>query len=297
MSAYEDAFWAREIINNGREYTAFNNTSMIYKSTNENINDFNYKYHLKKNDKVLSVIGSGDQILNSILYDSFNIDAFDISRFPKYFLEFKLTAVKHLCYEEYFQLFYDNKAFGKSLYKKVLEYMPEGDAKEFWSSIANVNRFKQVSGLKSPREVYNSKLFTSGAFDSETAKENNPFLCNRGYYDRLKYKIDNAKIRYLDGNIYDLELDDDYDFVNLSNICMYGDLQGLSNKCKYKDFVTNLKIREGGKVLTYFMRYTPGSICDRFYNKYFKDDDRFTIEHIKSKDGVDDAIMVYKKVR
>lgn len=72
----------------------FHNTSVIYRTSNERICD--YIEYLKNKKKMLSVIASGDQILNSILVNSFNIDAFDISAFPKYFLKLKMAAIRAL---------------------------------------------------------------------------------------------------------------------------------------------------------------------------------------------------------
>ena len=59
----------------------FINTSSIYKFTNEDITS--YFHHLENKENILSVIGSGNQILNSILAGAKNIDCFDISVFPE----------------------------------------------------------------------------------------------------------------------------------------------------------------------------------------------------------------------
>ena len=57
---------------------AFHNTSVIYRTSNERICD--YIEYLKNKKKMLSVIASGDQILNSILVNLSNII---------YYLEYK----------------------------------------------------------------------------------------------------------------------------------------------------------------------------------------------------------------
>ena len=297
MSVYEDMMLAKDIVNNNRDACLHTNKGFIYKCTNENMRDSYYSRLLKNNEKTLTVIGSGDQVLNLINFDSYNIDAFDISRFPKYFLELKLAAVKTLCYEEYFKFFYDKHAFSKKLYKQVIDSMKNEEAKDFWSNLANYRWFKYTRELSSPRKVYNSRLFSNGIVTSERAKELNPFLSNRYYYDLLKSKVNDANINYLTGDIYNLELDDDYDFVNLSNICMYGDMEGYTGESKYKNFVTNLKVRDNAKVLSYLQGFNKGGICERFYSKFFKDDDRFELSEVKNPNYSPDALLVYKKVR
>ena len=97
----DDIEKAREIVKDRfREDALFNDLSGVYKVTNENMNDENYIRLLQDNDRILSVIGSGDQILNSILGNTYNIDAFDISIFPKHLLFLKIGAIESINYEE-----------------------------------------------------------------------------------------------------------------------------------------------------------------------------------------------------
>ncbi|MGN1371752.1 MAG: DUF3419 family protein [Candidatus Coprovivens sp.] len=103
----DDVVLAQKIIsrsefNFGCENT-FHNSSAIYRFSNERLQDYG-EYFVNKN-KVLSVISSGDQILNAILNGVKDIDAFDISVFPKYFLYLKIGAIKSLSREEYLNFF------------------------------------------------------------------------------------------------------------------------------------------------------------------------------------------------
>ena len=94
----DDVVLAQKIIthsefNFGCENT-FHNSSAIYRFSNEILQDY-CEYFVNRN-KILSVISSGDQILNAILNGVKDIDAFDISVFPKYFLYLKIGAIKSL---------------------------------------------------------------------------------------------------------------------------------------------------------------------------------------------------------
>ena len=60
----------KEIANKNARSMLCTSSSLIYKFTNEYMSDPNYIKLVSDNDRVLSVIGSGDQILNAILFGS-----------------------------------------------------------------------------------------------------------------------------------------------------------------------------------------------------------------------------------
>ena len=92
----------------------FHEESFIYMKTNEMIQEYvQYLLH-KKN--ILSVIGSGDQIINSLITKPEYIDCFDISIYPEYFLNLKLAAIKTLSKEEYLSLFFECALTSKDEY-------------------------------------------------------------------------------------------------------------------------------------------------------------------------------------
>ena len=81
----------------------FINTSSIYRFTNEDITS--YYHHLENKDKVLTVIGSGNQVINGILAGTKNFDCFDISIFPEYYLYLNIAAIIALNKDEYLKYF------------------------------------------------------------------------------------------------------------------------------------------------------------------------------------------------
>ena len=301
MSVNDDIILANYIIRrDDKEPVLFHDKSSIYKSTNENMNNPVYKELIYNKGNVLSVIGSGDQILNSVLYDSYNIDAYDISRFPKYFLELKIGAIKKLSFEEYVSLFYDKKAFNKKLFKKALEGVND-TARTFWEGITFSGGFFGKDNY-SPREVYFSKLFEQGNNSSEAAIMNNPYL-RKYFYNILRVKLDNLNIRYITGNIMDFgkNLKKGYDLINLSNICMYQSqaFKGVSTDCdaKFKEFITNLKLNDNGMVINYLMGYRLNSLSYRYIENNYLNDPRFSIYKIPNGNSLDDALLVYKKTK
>ncbi len=300
MGVKEDIALAQlKIKENSLDSTLYSDQSFIYKCTNENMRDKQYRELLRDNLKTLSVIGSGDQILNSILLDSFHIDAFDISRFPKYYLELKLAAVKVFSYEEYLEFFYGKNPFDKKQYKRLIDAL-EGNSKEFWRNIATTKIFSEGS---SPREVYESSLFSKEKVPPRRAIELNPYL-SKDNYNELKRKIDSASIHYLTGNILKIgrRLEEEYDFINLSNIIMYQpevfvDTPYENPDCRFKSFIKNLKLSTDGRVLNYVMGYIPGSITYRLVEKRFRFDPDYRIHIIDNSfmHFINDGIVVYHK--
>ena len=301
MSVEEDIIIAEKKIRRKSDIPIlFTNASHIYKTTNENMSNPNYKSQMKDREKQLSVIGSGDQIINSILLGAKEIDAFDISRFPKYFLDLKLAAIKLLSYEEYVEFFFGKNVFDKKNYNRIVDSL-EGDSKIFWSLIANTRMFSKTP---QPKEVYNSSLFT-GEIIPQRVIRLNPYL-EKESYNRLKHLIDEVRIHYITGNILHLgeKIKKDYDFVNLSNICMYQsesvlDTPYVKKDCKFKSFIKNLRLNRDGRVLNYLMGFKPRSVTYRYYENYYQSDPDFRIYEIdNSKEQIiNDALLVYQKTK
>lgn len=242
---HDDIVKAQRIVS-GAEYNfgntnMFHNSSAVYKISNERIQD--YEKYLRKRNKVLSVIGSGDQILNCILNGTKEIDAFDISVFPKYFLELKMAAIKALTVDEYIDFFYEvtnRDEVYEDMYYRIAVYL-ENDICEFWDSLFNFFEWK---------EIYNSTMFSSEPNIASNAINQNKFLQSEEEYNRLREELDDVKITYYEGDILELSsyLRDSYDLVYLSNIVYY------CNKDKYREMLGNLNLTDKGISLTYFYK-------------------------------------------
>lgn len=272
-----------------------NSTYKIYKGTNENINSGLYIQSLLNKEKILSVIGSGDQILNSIFLGCKKIDAFDISIFPKHYLKFKMNAVKELNYREFLEFFHGDNAFNQVLFDRVVSSLDD-EEKTFWTSL---------NQIMSSEQLYNSKLFVEYDQSIQDSIFRNPYLKspNSYYYLREKLKSNRFSITCYDGDIFDLidKLPGDYDLINLSNICMYADGHFLTREIdyiypyqKYKEFVTNLRVNPDGKILNYIINLDVN--VSRVYSEYLFNAAEFHNEEIEG--GLNhrkDMVSVYYK--
>lgn len=232
---------AQNIVRGTKYYhkdTTFNEQSFIYKKTNEKLQDI-IDILLNK-DKILCVIGSGDQILNSLLTKPSIIDAFDISIFPKFFLELKIAAIKSLTLEEYISFFIDDIDISKEeyyddlFYDKIFPYLKEQE-KEFWQYLFDYNSWY---------DIYNSPLFSSEPVIKSYALEQNPYLSEYNYY-KLRENLKKTKINYIQGNILNMDIKEAYDLIYLSNIIQYVNIEEYRRKIKHLSSISQ------GIIVTY----------------------------------------------
>ncbi len=267
--AESDSVIAQKIVglsrNNYNDKSLFSNTSQIYIKSNERIND--YINYLKNKRDVLSVIASGDQIINMILNGSKNIDAFDISVFPKYYLRLKLGALKCLTREQYLDFFYrldkDDEEYD-DMYYDLIRYNLDSNTKEFWTSLIDFYDWKEITS---------SPLFSSEEIDVSDVIIQNEYLEN-DKYSKLKNMIDNVNINTFNGNIFDLDFKDKYDLIYLSNIIYYNNIK------KYKELMDSYKLNPNGIILSYLY-----NSLDRIDN-YFSDDSYYVEKFKNNNAGV-----------
>lgn len=218
----------------------FHEESFIYMKTNEMIQEYvQYLLH-KKN--ILSVIGSGDQIINSLITKPEYIDCFDISIYPEYFLNLKLAAIKTLSKEEYLNLFFECALTSKDeyyddLYFEKIRNELVDKYRDFWDALFNHTDWYEIT---------NSSLFSSEVVSKEYAIKQNLYLNDNIYY-HLKNNISSVKFNFFTCNILDSfsEFNKKYDLVFLSNISAY------VNKEKYRQMLKQFKLSKDGYIITY----------------------------------------------
>ena len=282
-SVQEDIKKAREIIaSSKKKFIGFNTDTFIYRFTNESIEL--YKNYLMNRKKVLSVTASGDQILNSILFGSKEIDSFDISRFPKYYFELKKAAIETLTRDEFIDFFVGKHLSSLvgfiSCYKglendKLKEYYSgfnnnmDKDYKEFWDEIFDIYDINQV---------FYSSLFFS---DDCHFQALNPYLYDKNY-EKLQKNIKNAKVKHYIGDIRQISsmLNKEYDLVNLSNIINYIDSD------EYKDILNNLSLSDDGIALSYI------PVLEKYIKNYFYQEE-YQFNNLDKE--FPEAVMIYQK--
>ena len=271
-----DIVLAQKIVGNSSsnlKNTMFHATSAIYKSSNEKM-DLYYDY-FKNRSNLLSVIASSDQILNAILAGAKNIDAFDISAFPKYYLYLKLAGIMVLDRDDYLDFFYDVCSDSEKyddLYFDLIRHNLADDSKRFWDSLINFFDWN---------DIYNSTLFSSEPVSISDVISQNKYL-SKNSYQQLKKVISSVNINTYQGNILDIIdlLEKSYDIAYFSNIIYY------VSKMRYKDKMEEVKLNNNGIILTYLYNTKDDSVRDFFNEKNY---------HIDSFTDSDAGVLVFTR--
>ena len=200
----------------------------FYPFTNENIKEMHNYLDFRDKD-ILTVCGSGDLILNMILWGAKRIDTFDINRDCIWYYELKKAGILGLERKEFIEFFcfedypvpyqYNKKAFSKKVYNKLVPFL-KTEAKEYWDFHFG-NIFNSGLNIRS-----NAKLFMKEPVGYKENIKCNDYLNNDENYCLLREKIRNFDIKFYHVNVTDLNrtLNIKYDYIFLSNISSYMDL-------------------------------------------------------------------------
>lgn len=201
--------------------STFHSSSFIYKMANEDVSI--YKDYLKNSKRILSVVSSGDQIIESI---TSALKALKKEDYVKLFIESPLTTLD----EYYDDLYYEN--IRKNL---------NGIYKKYWDAL-----FSHTDWY----EIFGSRLFQSDAMPNDFIYKSLSYLKDENYY-KLRKNIENAELNFYEGDIFTLvsSLTSKYDLVYLSNIIDY------ANKKDYKNLLSKFNLNDNGVVLSYIFSH------------------------------------------
>ena len=273
----EDIKKAQELINK-KSYSYFDKYARLYPITNECVKDYTHLFNGQKN--VLSVIGSGDQILEMINKDIFNIDIFDINHLTYYYLNLKIAGIKALSNEEYIELFVkrDITFYSHSLYLKLRPYLNLRN-QVFWDYLIKKNGiYKVFRGNLFYLFDPNNKLYLS--------------YINEDTFNNLKEKIGYIKLNYYFNNIEQLLLDNfkKYDLIYLSNIIEHqmsvNEHPEIVNK-----FLHNFNLEENGLIINYL--FMPPNSINKIYDPLVYGNYEFQNVNKNGRDSV----MIFHKTK
>lgn len=206
----------------------------IYLFTTENIAGYMNDLDLH-NKKVITVTGSGDHVINAVLKGARKITTFDVNPLTKYYLDLKLAAIKDLSLDEFKELLlYENK--NSFAYEVIKKLDMNKESKKFW--LDSLERFNQSGLLLRKSALFNTKYFDA----SRKIKEN--LYLNEENYTIVKDNLKDVDIEFIEKNIKDLELNEEYDYMFLSNISDYlKDIYKENYLDKYQELISKFKAK------------------------------------------------------
>lgn len=206
----------------------------IYPFTSENIAGYMKNLNLT-NKKVLTVTGSTDHILNAVLQGATDITSFDINPLTKPYMDLKISAVKNLSYEEFIQfLLFESKM--NLDYNLISSLDMFNESKNFW--LEQLSKFNNNGN-----ELRNSPLFNTKYFNPYSKLWQNLYL-EKSKYNLLKQQLKNVDITFINASLKDLRIEDNFDYMFLSNIADYLNLMYNRDELrKYRDLLNKFQER------------------------------------------------------
>lgn len=189
----------------------FNTFSSVSPFTTENIKGY---FPNLENKEVLTVTGSGDHYLNSILLGAKNVTCFDINKLSLHYLKLKIASIKTLELDEfkqYFSIIETDKPFDYEMFKKIEKSLDDSTI-QYWKYIYN---FFYNNG----KSILESKIFLGNPKDNQKNSKLNFYLEENNYY-KLRNKLKN-EIDFILSDINNLQLKQNYDIMFFSNINEY----------------------------------------------------------------------------
>ncbi|PKM91487.1 hypothetical protein CVU82_02730 [Candidatus Falkowbacteria bacterium HGW-Falkowbacteria-1] len=193
--------------------------SPMYIYATEMVSDY-YSCLNLEGKRVLSICGSGDQIINAFYFGAREVVAFDINYNSFFILDLKLTAINKLNYLEFINFFGSNLIDGSlefGLYNKLKVFLSV-KTRNFFDKLYKEFDYKGKKLIK-------SDYFRQRSMFDVLASDINYYLKNEKEYLKCREIVQNRKIQFLQLDVNDIltckKLKGGFDIINLSNVLNY----------------------------------------------------------------------------
>jgi SAM-dependent methyltransferase len=173
-----------------------------------------------KDKRILSIIGSGDQIIDAYFLGAKEVFGFDINKYASFMLELKVAAIFNLTYLEFIKFFgsnMNNGALDFKLYNHLKKDLSK-KAEKFFTKI-----YQEFDG--NGKKLIKSDYFRQRSMMKTSAYRINTFLKNEKSYLRCREIMENKKLQSLELDINDIAISKNlkgkFDIINLSNVLNY----------------------------------------------------------------------------
>ncbi len=200
---------------------------------------------IKNGDSVLAIAGAFDHLADMVLHGAKNIMAVDINelQFPICWLKYWSFCFFTSCrdYMDFILNPTSKKMLDTDIMKSVLDFVPDGDMKEFW---------KRIYEQTSPLEIRRNYLYGEQKFiGSSEGREMNYQYYRKDNFTKVKESLDSTCIYLQNSNIFDIDFCGNFDVVHLSNIHNFMSESFTCSKLK----ALHDKLKPGAKVIIYCM--------------------------------------------
>ncbi|MFC1723911.1 DUF3419 family protein [Nanoarchaeota archaeon] len=196
--------------------------------------------------RVLTVSGSGDQVINAYLCGAEQVDSFDINLLSAFMTDLKLTALEKLWYHEYMDFFMredeegnpNEQAFNTEYYSWIRNKLNPA-SRVFWDKL-----YEHFDG--DGTKIRESVLFNN-KYDNNAVKiMSNPYLQNEQAYEKAKKAARGKETKWMLCPAHELAdriqwTMNGYNTILLSNIADYAKsmYEGPEYLKEFRDAVVN----------------------------------------------------------
>lgn len=169
--------------------------------------------------RVLTVAGSGDQVVNALYYGASNVVAFDINRNALFMTELKMAAIHALSFQEFSRFFLQTKkGFDLKLYVKIRPFLSRACQKYF------DRLYKEIGPYGLGISVYFRGR--RHLVDKKKSRKANAYLADAEAYHKMKDILEHNHPVLLIENVLNLSTNEGlrgekFDVINLSNVPNY----------------------------------------------------------------------------
>lgn len=198
----------------------------VYGFTNENIDGYMSQLNFKNKDSAITVLASGDHLLNLIYNGVTTIDTFDSNKLTEYYtLGIKMAAILAFSYDEYLE-FYKRILNPFISLDELMNYLfslfpfMEKKYRIYWEEILLFNYHIQKNN-ENVLNLFHMLLINIRNLENSVLK--NTYLLNQENYDKVRKQLNSVHIQFQCCDCFMLHqyFSSSYDFVMLSNIPDY----------------------------------------------------------------------------
>lgn len=273
----------------------------IYPFTTENISGYIPKFKLK-NQSLLTVGSSSDQVINASLSGCSDITVFDLCPYTKEYFYLKKAAILEMSLEEYenflhyardrYALFGNEDALNAKTFRKIAPLLEEmdQDSYDFWNEV--------ITQRKNTRIRRN--LFQPDEYPRKTVRRLNPYMKDEETFSKTRKKLEGIEPTFINGNLLTDEITGTYDNVFLSNVAAYNSLADVK---KIVDKILPHLSDDGKLLLAYLYETVENEEYDSIWPEIYDVRRVFDelqipldISYFQGVNGIyEDAVITYQK--
>jgi len=204
-----------------RREARMSSSAPMYVYATENVASY-YKEIGVENKKVLTICGSGDQVLNAFYFKAKEVIGFDLNKKAEFITRLKISSILQLNYNQFLKLFGESRpniGFSYQLYKIVRGSL-DSRTRLFFDRLYKKFNYNGLNLVRSTN-FRQRDVFGHGAI-----KKMNIYLKNEKNYNKMKSILKEKKFIFIQGDVKGIQRHSKlrkskFDVINLSNTSGY----------------------------------------------------------------------------